>query len=233
MHVSIVSVLASGTRLNAAAQVAHIRLPLENLGCREFPFPNRVRAPLAISCIQLPAMDAVAQPVAKARTATRTNVRSVVIVILAVALPVLAGLAWHLASDNPAWPLMRSSMNLCSLSEAQLSPVSPDGLFQVHVVRATWLDRFDETLVFLSPADEPWPLRAANPDRAVLEVAGARSLDAITWQAAQAGQSPVLQLWIAPGAAPNQIHRVDRTWRNVLIETLTSQPAAGAERLAY
>jgi hypothetical protein len=93
------------------------------------------------------------------------------------------------------------------------------------------LGRFDETLVFISEANEPWPLRAAVPDRAVLEVAGARSLDAITWQ--QSGQSLTLQLWFAPGAAPNQLHRVDRTWRNISIETLTSQPAAGAERLDY
>jgi hypothetical protein len=180
-------------------------------------------------------MAAVAQPVAKqatkARRASRANARSLIIVLLAVSLPILAGLAWHLASDNPAWPLMRGSLNLCSLSEAPLSPISPDGLYRVHVVRAALLGRFDETLVFITGVDEPWPLRAADPDRAVLEVAGARSLDAITWQ--QSGPSLTLQLWFAPGAAPNQIHRVGRTWRNVSIETLTSQPAAGAERLAY
>lgn len=124
-------------------------------------------------------------------------------------------------------------MNLCTLSEAPLSPASPDDLYRVHVVRATWLGRFDETLVFVAGANEPWPLSAANPDRAVLEVAGSRSLDAITWQTSQSGESPMLQLWFAPGAAAHQIHRVDRTWRNIVIETLTSQPAPGAERLAY
>jgi len=180
-------------------------------------------------------MAAVVQPAAEQATkvsvTSRAKARQLIIVLLAVSLPVLAGLAWHLASDNPAWPLMRSSFNLCSLSEAPLSPISPDGLYRVHVVRATLLGRFDETLVFLSEVREPWPVRAADPDRAVLEVAGARSLDAITWQ--QSGQSLALQLWFAPGAAPNQIHRVDRVWRNVSIETLASQPAAGAERLDY
>jgi hypothetical protein len=125
-------------------------------------------------------------------------------------------------------------MNLCSLHEASLSPVSPDGLYRAHVVQASFLGRFEETLVFISPADEPWPLlNAANPDRAVLETAGDRSLDAVTWQTAQSGQSPMLQLWFTPGAAASQIHRVDRTWRNVSIATRTSQPAPGAERLDY
>jgi hypothetical protein len=144
-----------------------------------------------------------------------------------------AGLAWHYISDNPAWPFMRSSMNLCSMTEATLAPVSADGLYRVHVVQAVWLGRFAETLVFVSPADEPWPLAAADPNRSVLEVAGLRSLDAITWQASQDGNPPVLQLWFAPGAATTQIHRLERSWRGVTIATLTSQPAPGAERLDY
>jgi len=159
--------------------------------------------------------------------------RWLIIVLLAVGLPLLAGLAWHLASDNPAWPLMRASMNLCTVHEIASGPTSPDGLFRVHVVQATLLDRFSETLVFLSPADEPWPIQSADPNRAVLEVAGLRSLDAVTWQSSEPGQAPILQLWFTPGSVPNQIHRIQRLWRGVAVVTLTSQPAPGAGRLDY
>jgi hypothetical protein len=124
-------------------------------------------------------------------------------------------------------------MNLCHVHEIASGPISPDGLYRVHVVQATMLDRFSETLVFLSPAEEPWPIQSADPNRAVLEVAGLRSLDAVTWQSAEPGQSPILQLWFTPGAVPNQIHRIQRLWRGVAVMTLTSQPAPGAERLDY
>jgi len=178
-------------------------------------------------------MAACAQSVVAVHTTARTAVRPLLLVLLAVGLPILAGLAWHQFSDNPAWPLMRSSMNLCTLREAPLSPVSPDGLYRVHVVQATFFDRFSETLVFVSEAQEPWPLTNADPNRSILEVAGLRSLDAVTWQSAQQSQAQVLQLWFAPGAASHQIHRINRTWRDIAIQTPTSQPAAGAERLDY
>lgn len=174
-----------------------------------------------------------AQPVSPPRAASRPVARRLIIVLLAVGLPILAGLAWHLASDNPAWPLMRASMNLCTVHELASGPISPDGLYRVHVVQATLLDRFSETMVFLSPADEPWPIQSADPNLAVLEVAGMRSLDAVTWQNAESGQSPILQLWFTPDAVSNQIHRIQRLWRGVAVMTLTSQPAPGAERLDY
>ncbi len=101
--------------------------------------------------------------------------------MLAVGLPILAGLLWNQASDNPIWPLVRNSSQSLRLRNAQLSPVSPDGLYRARVVRATYLGRFSETLVFLTVATDPWPPRAFDSNHAILEVAGLRSLDAIDW----------------------------------------------------
>jgi hypothetical protein len=173
------------------------------------------------------------QPAVEIRVTRQAGSRSLVLVLLAICLPILAGLAWHIASDNPAWPLMRSSMNLCTLGEAELSPVSTDGLYRAHVVQVTLLGRFTETLVFVAGADEPWPLSSADPNRAVLQVAGLRSLDAVTWQPAHQGQGPVLQFWFAPGAARHQIHHMEHSWRGINIQALTNSPAPGAERLDY
>jgi hypothetical protein len=162
-------------------------------------------------------------------------VRALAFVLLAIGLPILAGLAWHQASDNPIWPLVRSSLDRCELHDSPLSPLSPDGLFRVHVVQATCYGRFTETLVFVTAAEDPWPPARfdanRDPNRAVLEIAGLRWLDAIDWQEG-AGGAPILQLWFAPGAAPHQIHRLERLWRDVAILTRTSA-ASGAGRLDY
>ncbi len=171
------------------------------------------------------------QPAPALRPATRNPVHALLFVLLAIGLPVLAGLGWHQGSDNPIWPLLRSSLNLCELREAPLSPLSPDGRYRVRVVQATCLGRFTETLVFVTAAAEPWPPSTLDPNRAILETAGLRSLDAIDWQEASGSQPPVLQLWFAPGASPHQIHRLERHWREVLIQPRTSSPAAG--RLDY
>jgi hypothetical protein len=160
----------------------------------------------------------------------RTRLRAFVFVLLAMGLPILAGLAWHQASDNPAWPLVRGSLDRCELRDAPLSPLSLDGLYRVHVVQATCYGRFSETLVFVTAAGDPWPA-VVDPNRAVLEIAGLRWLDAIDWQEG-AGGAPILQLWFAPGAAPHQIHRLERLWRDVAILTRTSA-ASGAGRLDY
>lgn len=159
--------------------------------------------------------------------------QALLFVVLAVGLPLIAGLVWHHASDNPVWPLLRNSLNLCALHTAPLSPLSPDGLHRARVVQASCFGRFDETLVFITGATEPWLLADMDPNRAVLETAGLRSLDAINWQETSSGGGSVLQLWFVPGAAATQIHHLDRQWRDVLIETLTSAPAPGAERLDY
>jgi hypothetical protein len=154
-------------------------------------------------------------------------------VLLALGLPILAGLIWHQASDNPIWPFVRNSPNLCQLRDAQLSPLSPDGFYRVHVVQATCLGRFTETLVFVTAATDSWPPSTFDPNRAILEVAGLRWLDAIDWQETPGEGAPILQLWFAPGAAPHQIHRLERLWQAVTILPRISTPAAGAGRLDY
>jgi hypothetical protein len=159
--------------------------------------------------------------------------QALLLVALAVGLPVLAGLAWHHASDNPVWPLLRNSLNLCELRTAPLSPLSPDGLYRARVVQASCFGRFDETLVFITGATDPWQLTDMDPNRAILETAGLRSLDAINWQETSSGAGSVLQLWFVPGASATQVHHIDRAWRDVIIQPLTSAPAPGAERLDY
>ena len=158
-----------------------------------------------------------------------------ILVLVMILAPLLAGLAWHYASDDPLWRVFRSSLNLCSLHEAQLSPVSPDGRYRVHVVQATCAARFPETMVFLAEANEPFSLNEVDPNRAVLEVAGHRTLDAAIWQ--PSAESPqgrmVLHLWTLKGSMPAQLHRFENHWRDVAIELNQSQPAPGAERLAY
>jgi hypothetical protein len=173
------------------------------------------------------------QPACDIKTTKQPGIHPLLFVVLAIALPILAGLAWHQASDNPIWPLLRNSLSLCQLRDAPLSPLSPDGLYRAHVVQASCFGRFNETLVFLTAATEPWSLNSIDPNQAILEAAGLRSLDSVGWQDSYAGGAPVLQLWFTPGASPNQIHRLDHVWRNVIVTSLASQPAPGADRLDY
>jgi hypothetical protein len=158
-----------------------------------------------------------------------------ILVVVMIVAPLLAGLAWHQASDDPLWPVFRSSLNLCSLSKAELAPVSPDGRYQVHVVMATCAARFPETMLFVTEADEPFSLSALDLNRAVLEVAGHRTLDAVVWKpsAETAGGKMELHLWMLKGSMPTQLHRVEDHWRDVPIRLDNSKPAPGAERLDY
>jgi hypothetical protein len=158
--------------------------------------------------------------------------RAWLFVLLAIGLPVLAGLLWHQASDNPVWPLMRNSLDRCELRDAALSPLSPDGTYRVRVIQATCYGRFTETLVFVTNAADPWSLASINPNRAILEIAGLRSLDAIDWQETADERAPILQLWFAPGASAHQIHRLERLWQTVTIQPRTSDNA-GAARFDY
>jgi hypothetical protein len=178
-------------------------------------------------------MATCAQPVCDTEATTHTRIHPLLFVVLAITLPVLAGLAWYQASDNPIWPLMRNSLGACELRDAPLSPLSLDGLYRAHVVQASCVGRFNETLVFVTGAAEPWSLRSLNPDRAVLEVAGLRSLDSVSWQDNSAGGAPVLQLWFMQGTSKNQIYRQDHLWKNVIVTSLTSQSTPGADRLDY
>jgi hypothetical protein len=178
-------------------------------------------------------MTTCTQPACATQSTTRTPLRALLFVLLAIGLPIFAGLVWHQASDNPIWPLVRNSLDRCELHDAQLSPISPDGLYRARVVQTTCFGRFSETLVFVTAAADRWPLPTFDPNRAILETAGLRSLDAIDWQETADNQGPILQLWFAPGAAPQQIHRLERQWRDVTILSRTSSPASGAGRLDY
>ena len=144
-------------------------------------------------------MATCAQLARETKATTRPRIHPWLFVALAVALPILAGLVWHFASDNPAWPLLRHSLNVCELSESQVSLLSPDGSYRAHVVRASCFGRFNETLVFVTGVSEPWSMQSLDPDRAVLEIAGLRSLDSITWQDTNPGtmRSSSLQLAIS------------------------------------
>ncbi len=164
------------------------------------------------------------------QAAARAPLRSLGFVLLAIGLPIFAGLAWHQASDNPIWPLVRNSLNLCELRDSPLSPLSPDGLYRARVVQANCFGRFTETLVFVTAAADPWPPATLDPNRAVVETAGLRWLDAIDWQ--ESSDGPILQLWFAPGASPHQIHRLEHLWRAVTIVSGTSA-ASGAGHLDY
>ncbi len=170
-----------------------------------------------------------------AQIMTRPFLRPLLLVVAMIGLPILAGLWWHHASDDPLWPVFRSSLNLCDLHQAQLSPVSPDGRYRVHVVQATCVARFPETMVFVAEADEAFPLQGLDPNRAVLEVAGHRTLDAVTWIAADDSSTGKmqLQLWTLKGSMPNQLHRLETHWRDVPVQLNQSQPAAGAEKFDY
>ncbi len=173
------------------------------------------------------------QPARATQPATRTPVHALLFVLLAIGLPILAGLIWHQESDDPIWPLLRNSLDRCELRYAPLSPLSPDGLYRARVVQATCFGRFTETLVFVTAAGDRWPPHPLDPNRAILEAAGLRSLDAIDWQETSGDGPPILQLWFAPGASPNQIHRLERHWRAITILPRISSPAAGAGRLDY
>jgi hypothetical protein len=177
-----------------------------------------------------PTMATCTQPVRVIHPAANTPRRAWAFVILAIGLPILSGLLWHQASDNPLWPLMRHGLAHCELRELPLSPLSPDGAYRVRVVQATSFGRFTETLVFLTPDDAPWRPGTVDPNHAILEVAGLRSLDAIDWREG-AGGAPILQLWFVPGAAPREIHRIDHLWRDVTILSRTSAPASGVHGL--
>jgi hypothetical protein len=149
--------------------------------------------------------------------------------------PLLAGVAWHYASDDPLWRVFRASLNLCSLQQAELSPVSPDGRYRVHVVQANCAARFPETMLFVTDAGEPFFLDGLDPNRAVLEVAGLRSLDAVTWSssAESADGKMALHLWLVHGSLPTQLHRIEDHWRDVPIRLGQSKPAPGVEKLDY
>lgn len=158
-----------------------------------------------------------------------------VALVLALTLtPVVAGLLWHKASDNPLWPALRSSLNWCDSREAQLAPDSPDGRYTAHIVSTVCFGRFAETMVFLTDRTDGLTLSTLNPNTAVLEVAGRRTLDAVVWIPAEGtlnGQ-PALHLSLVKGAQ-NEIHRVASRWRDVPILMGESKPAPGAERLSY
>ena len=158
-------------------------------------------------------------------------------VLIAVMLtaPLLAGLAWYHASDDPLWRVFRSSLNLCTLQEAQLSPVSPDGRYRAHIVQVTCATRFPDTMLFLTDANEPFSVKDLEPNRAVLEVAGHRTLDAVIWKPSSESSDGrmTLQLWMLKGSMPTQLHRFEDRWRDVPIRLNNSQPAPGAERLSY
>ncbi len=161
-------------------------------------------------------------------------VKKIALVCALVLLPIVSGLAWHRASDNPLWPAFRSSLNLCEMSLAQLAPVSPDGRYTAHVVNVGCFGRFNEQMVFVTPTDDGFSAETANPNEAVLEVAGARTIDAVIWQKNPDGDynRPVLQLVLAKGEMSN-LHRIAEKWRNVEIRLGESQPAPGAKQLAY
>jgi hypothetical protein len=171
------------------------------------------------------------QPVRAIQPAARAPIHALGFVLFAIGLPILAGLLWHQVSDNPLWPLLRNAHGRCELRDTPLSPLSPDGLYRVRVVQATYFGRFSETLVFVTAAADPSPLATFDPNRAVLEIAGLRSLDAIDWQETADAGAPILELWFTPGASPHQIHRLERLWRTVTILPRTSAPASGAGNL--
>jgi hypothetical protein len=158
-----------------------------------------------------------------------------ILAALMILAPILVGLAWHQASDDPLWTVFRGSLNLCSLQIAQLSPVSPDGRYRVHVVQATCATRFPETMLFVTEADEPFSLNGLDPNRAILEVAGHRTLDAAVWESAAESSNGrmSLRLWMLKGSVPTQIHRIEDHWRDVPILINQSKPAPGAEDLGY
>lgn len=158
-----------------------------------------------------------------------------VVAALMVVLPLLAGLAWYVASDDPLWPVFRSTLNLCSMQQAQASPVSPDGRYRVHVVQAVCMARFPETMVFVSEASEAFSTRELDPNRAVLEVAGDRTLDAAFWVGSGDATSGrmMLRLDLVRGAEKHQVHRVEDHWRDVPVVIGESKPAPGAEKLGY
>ncbi len=165
----------------------------------------------------------------------RVRRRQWLLVAVMVIAPLALGLAWHKASDDPLWPVFRGSLNLCSLREGPLSPVSPDGRFRVHVVQATCAARFPETMLFVTEADAAFNVHEADPNRAVLEIAGDRTLDAAMWipAAESASGTMTLRLDFLRGSLPNQLHRLENHWRDVPIQVGESKPAPGAERLAY
>jgi hypothetical protein len=90
-------------------------------------------------------------------------------------------------------------------------------------------------MLFLADANEPFTLDGLDPNRAVLEVAGLRTLDAVTWSssAESADGKMALHLWLVHGSVPTQLHRIEDHWRDVPIRLGQSKPAPGAEKLDY
>jgi hypothetical protein len=90
-------------------------------------------------------------------------------------------------------------------------------------------------MLFITDANEPFSLDGLEPNRAILEVAGLRTLDAVTWSSS--AESPdgkmALHLWLVHGSVPTQLHRIEAHWRDVQITLGQSKPAPGAEKLSY
>ena len=145
-----------------------------------------------------------------------------------IGIPLVAGWLWYRASDNPLWRVFRAMPQWCGAQEAQLSPVSPDGRYQVHVVQLSCASRFVETLIFLAGTDEGFDPRTANLNSAVLEIAGRRSVDAVEWIAAdQTGSGrPALKVWLTRGQSPHNLHRKAAGWRDVTIIVDESQSSS-------
>jgi hypothetical protein len=155
--------------------------------------------------------------------------RRIALLVAFIATPLVAGLMWYRASDNPAWTLFRALPNWCTPVVAELSVVSPDGRYRAHVAQTTCALRFTETMVFITDAEDSFTVRDVIPEDAVLEIGGRRSLDAITWVGGDKTPSgrPILLLWLTKGSNPHNVHRVASHWRDVLIQTRQSQPAPG------
>lgn len=146
-----------------------------------------------------------------------------------IAVPLLAGIAWYRVSDNPMWTVFRAMPNWCSPTVAELTADSPDGRYRAHVAQTTCALRFTETMVFVTEANEGFSVRDISPDDAVLEIAGRRSLDAITWIGGEKTSSgrAQLQLWLTKGVNPRNLHRVADHWRDVEVKVGQSQPVPG------
>lgn len=159
--------------------------------------------------------------------------RAAGLVLAFVGIPLVAGWLWYRASDNPLWRVFRAMPQWCGAQEAQLSPVSPDGRYQVHIVQMSCASRFVETLIFVASTDEGFDPRSADLNDAVVEIAGRRSVDAVEWIAAdQTGSGrPALKVWLTKGQSPHNLHRKAAGWRDVTI--IVDESQSSSEKLAY
>lgn len=181
-----------------------------------------------------PSREAAPEPSApasprEAKSPTSRSRAAIWLAIALVAVPVAASALWYRASDNPVWPIFRAMPNWCNAQQAQLAPQSPDGRYRVHIVQTTCLARFTETVVYVADENEQFSPATANPDYAVMELAGARSLDGVTWLAADVSPlgTPTVQLWLTHPINPHDIHRQATRWRDVAVMVGESQPAPG------